>query len=155
MGTFLGIRSATWYLLVFGLNMSICPIAPFGAEWAMGYLAMRLSGKLRQPLNIVIAAGLIKVFPILGTMKASALMGVLKPNPTIKPSLQPPTDFELKVNKFQNWITGPIDKFGFAYYIASKCSIVIVITGTATCIKYGINIQEYLDNWGISETRTR
>ena len=153
MGTFLGIRSATWYLLVFGLNMDICPIAPFGAEWAMGYLAMRLSGKLRQPLNVAIAALLIKAFPILGTMKASALMGVLNPTPqatTIKD--KPPTAFELKVARFQGWITGPIDKFGFAYYIASKMSIAIVIIGTATSIKYGVDIQQYLNGWGISET---
>jgi len=157
--TFLGMRAATWYLLVFLLNTDFIDgiIDPFGAEWAMGYLAMRVTGKLRQPLNVAIAAALLNAFPSLSSIKASALMGVLKPE---KPERsvgeilreRPPSAFETKVQQFTDWLNGPLDKYGFAYYLASKCSIAITICGTAWAVKNGVDIQALLTDWGVSQT---
>lgn len=157
--TFLGMRAATWYALVFLLNTDYIDkfIDPFGAEWAMAYLVMRVTGKLRQPLNVVIAATLLKLFPSLSDIKASALMGVIKPDPP-KRSIgeiireRPPPVLIQKIQKFTDWLNGPLDKYGFAYYLAAKCSIAIVICGTAWSIKHGVDIQSRLTDWGVSES---
>jgi hypothetical protein len=156
--TFLSMRAATWYVLVFLLNTDMVDsfIDPFGAEWAVGYLAMRVTGKLRQPLNVAIAAALLKVFPALSSVKASALMGVIKPDPPQRTvgeliRTRPPSAVQQKVQHAIDWLNGPLDKYGFAYYLASKCSIAIVICGTAWAVKHGVDIQAQLSDWGVSQ----
>lgn len=151
MITFLGMRAATWYGLVFLLNTDVIPLH-FGAEYAMAYLVMRVSGKLRQPLNVVFAAGLHKAFPVLSTIKASALMGMIAPPPSAQAEREkPPTKFELKMKKFADVVNGPLDKYGFSYYLAAKMSITVVLFGTAGLINHGIDIQSYLTEWGVSD----
>jgi hypothetical protein len=139
--SFLCMRSGTWYLLM-GMYSQFLSLGP---ELAIGYLAAKVSGKFRQPLNISLAAILANQFPVLGKVKASALLGVVQ-NP------QPRTEAEKKLIAVMDWVRGPVDKYGFAMFLASKMNIALTILGTGVAIRYGIDIATVLSSWGVSDT---
>jgi hypothetical protein len=152
MSAFLSLRSSSWYALVFALNAeAVAAHFSFGPEWAVGYLVMRVSGKLRQPLNVAVAAALLKAFPVLSTVKASALMGVMAPSAPA-PEQANTSGINAKVQQLMKFINGPLDKYGFAYYLASKFSIALVIWGSAVAVKHGVDVHAQLTNWGIGES---
>lgn len=144
MTVFLSSRTLTWYLLVFLLNVKLIPLH-FGAEWAIGYLGMRVSGKFRHPATLLLASGIHKAFPSLSNIKASALMGAVNfDDPKEKPSPA--------MEKVKEWINGPLDKYGFAYYLASKATIGMSIGIITGCAMYGWDMQSQLSAWGVPVT---
>jgi hypothetical protein len=41
---------------------------------------------------------------------------------------------------FSNWIRGPLDKYGFSYFLATRINIMLVICGTAAAAKNGFDV---------------
>jgi hypothetical protein len=156
---FLGIRNATWYGLVFAISQTMA----IGPEFGVAYMITKFTGKFRQPMNVALAAGISEAVPMFRHIKASALFGALPPDNSVK--LEPPSNLE----KFANWISGPLDKYGrkfsltcfitvsyiysgFSYYVASKVSLFSSVAGIATLIRYGVDVSSVLTSLGINDT---
>lgn len=135
--SFLALRVGSWYTL----SAMYAFIPDIGPELAVGYLIAKFTGKLRQPANFALAAVISHQFPILGTIKASALIGLIKkkpdPNEAEKPMIIK------KVEQFLDWIQGPLDKYGFSYFIASKVNIGLLIIGASYAVKTGLDVRFY------------
>ena len=43
-----------------------------------------------------------------------------------------------------------VDKYGFAYFIATKINVSVVIIASAAAVKYGMDLPAVLSSWGIS-----
>ena len=155
--TFLLMRTSTWYLLTAIYSQTIT----VGPELAFGYLVAKFTGKFRQPLNLALAAVISHQFPILGQIKASALLGVIHPNTGstnttsgVNPSTAevPPSPIERRILMLLDWIRGPVDKYGFSLFVAGKVNIVLTILLSAAALKKGIDLSSLLTTWNISMT---
>lgn len=134
--TFIVIRVATWYTAaaLFGL------VTGMGPELGVGYLAAKFTGKLRQPFNVGLAAILSNQFPSFGTIKASALLGIVKPIPVTAEEQSKKPALQVKLEKALEWLSGPMDKYGFSYFVAGKINLAIVIIGTSYAVKAGLDV---------------
>jgi hypothetical protein len=132
--TYLLFRSATWYALA-AIYSQILTVGP---ELALGYVITRFTGRLRLPFNVGLAAIISNQFPIFGTIQASALLGLMKRNANEAHTEKSP--FELQLERFQKWIEGPLDQYGFSYLIASKLNVMVSICGTAYAVKIGLDV---------------
>ena len=135
--TFLALRVGSWYTLAYIYTY----VPDIGPELAIGYLVCKFTGKLRQPANLGLAALISYQFPILSTIKASALIGLVK-NSTAN-QLNKPT-IVVKIEKFLDWMTGPIDKYGFSYFIASKVNMGVLLLGASFAVKTGLDVSYFL-----------
>ena len=137
--TFIFIRVATWYTAaaLFGL------VTGMGPELGVGYLAAKFTGKIRQPFNIAVAAIISNQFPSLGTIKASALLGIVKPPPVTPEEQSKKPELAVKLEKALEWLSGPFDKYGFSYFVASKINLTIVIIGTSYAVKTGLDVSKF------------
>lgn len=137
---FLVLRNGTWYALVSLISQTMT----VGPEFAVAYLAVRLTGKFRRPLDIALAALLSKSFPLLSQVKMSAL---------IAPSL-PPDDpsHNTAMGKAMAWLSAPMDKYGFSFYLSCKMTGFVSIAGVAAAIRYGLDISSALTWAGVPET---
>lgn len=124
----------TWYAM-FGIYTMTPGIGP---EFAVGYLLAKFTGKLRQPLNLALAAAISHEYPILATIKASALMGMIKPKETAT-NLEKPA-LVVRLEKFMEFISGPLDKYGFSYFVASKLNLGLLICGASYAVKNGMDV---------------
>ena len=131
--TYLFLRVGTWYSMAFAYSY----VPGIGPELAVGYLLAKFTGKLRQPANLSLAALIQYQYPILGTIKASALIGLVKRN-TANTEEKP--KIIIKIEEFLDWISGPVDKYGFSYFIASKINLGLLVMGTGYAVKYGIDV---------------
>ena len=109
-----------------------------GPEFAVGYLMAKFTGKLRQPFNLAMAAAISNEYPIFATIKSSALMGVIKAKQPTSNESKP--QLLVKLEKFMDWISGPIDKYGFSYFIASKLNLGLLICGVSYAVKNGMDV---------------
>ena len=131
---FIGLRVLTWYAMV-----GIYTMTPgVGAEFAVGYVMAKFTGKFRQPFNLALAAVISHEYPIFATIKASALMGMIKIKETDSTVIKPP--MLVKLEKFADWISGPLDKYGFSYFVASKLNLGILICGVSYAVKNGMDV---------------
>jgi hypothetical protein len=139
--TFLGMRSGTWSALsaIFALQF---PSGSLGPELAVGYLVVKVTTRFTQPISIAMTPLLVKAFPSLQLIKASALFAPPTP-PT--PAGESPPPFTVP-----SWLTDPINKYGFSYYLASKINVFCVLSGSAVAVKYGMDLPALLSSWGIS-----
>lgn len=131
---FIGFRVVTWYTM-FGIYTMTPGIGP---EFAVGYLLAKFTGKLRQPLNLALAAAISHEYPIFATIKASALMGVIKPIEAPSNVVKPP--MVVRLEKFMEFISGPLDKYGFSYFVASKLNLGLLICGVSYAVKNGMDV---------------
>ena len=131
--TFMALRLGSWYTLAFIYTY----VPEIGPELAIGYLVCKFTGKLRQPANLGLAALISHQYPILGTIKASALIGLIKNNTKNEPNK--PT-IVIKIEQFLDWISGPIDKYGFSYFIASKVNMAVLLLGASFAVKTGLDV---------------
>ena len=130
---YLALRVGTWYSLAFVYSY----IPGIGPELAIGYLLAKFTGKFRQPANLSLAALIQLQYPILGTIKASALIGLVKKN-TADTAEKP--KIIVKIEEFLDWISGPVDKYGFSYFIASKINLGILVVGAGYAVNAGIDV---------------
>ena len=142
-------RTGTWYALtgLFSLTLHV------GPELAVGYLLAKFSGKFRQPFNISLAALISHSFPILGEIKASALLGIVSPEVATGKGDEvpppPPTWLEQKLLGILDWLKGPVDKYGFSLFLAGKVNIALTILVTGGALKSGMDVSSLLTSWGI------
>ena len=62
--------------------------AAFPPELAVGWMAARLSRRLRMPLNVAIAAGAVRVAPALSDLTVTPLLTGLQPGEGVGRALQ-------------------------------------------------------------------
>ena len=92
-------------------------------------------GKFRRPVDIALAAALSKAFPIFRSVKISTL---------ISPPVQDKPDLNSALGKVMSWVSAPIDKYGFSFYLSCKITSFVTIAGTATALKYGFDISDLM-----------
>ena len=146
---FLFIRNATWYALVGGFTY----FAIGGPEFAIAYLASKVTMKFRQPLNLPLAALFAKTFPLLGQVKASALLYIPLPpddGATSEKSSLKKEENKGILEKLSAWTMAPLDKYGFSFYVASKLTVFLTIGCTALLIREGVDVSDWLESWGVS-----
>lgn len=131
--SFLIMRIATWYMLA-GVGTMVLDLGP---ELAVGYLAARFTGNFRQPFNLGLAALISAEYPIFSTIKASALMGIITQAPS---KVEKPPQV-VKFEKFIKRISGPIDKYGFSYFVASRINLAILICGVSYGVQTGLDVR--------------
>ena len=136
---FLSVRNATWYCMVFVISQTVS----VGPELGIAYMLTKVTAKFRQPVNVALAAAISSHFPVLRNVKASALFGALPTNPSDNPST---------LGKVAQWISAPLDKYGFSYYLASKVSRFSSITGLTVSIMCGVDLSEALSSLGIGDS---
>jgi hypothetical protein len=111
----------------------------------------------------MLAGAISSTFPSLQKINSSALVGVVPhpegPAPSSSSSTPKAHDVspaftatEEKVQKLLDWLKGPLDKFGFSYFLASKVNIIATICGTAVAIEYGVDLTSILNALGVSQT---
>lgn len=193
---FLSLRMATWYSMVF--VFTAMKQTMFGPEWAVAFLIVKVTGKFRQPLNVLIAPFISAEFPLLRRVNSAALLGIMKTTrsdssqsvveskETTKPDYAPISKNEYAplnaricppatsddsrstttttpivgdsdggseaINKLESWVVGPLNKYGFSYFLAAKLTTVGLLTGMAYAVRAGIDVNAILTDWGVSET---
>lgn len=175
MITFLVMRNVSWYSL-FGIYSSLFS---FGPELAVGYFVTKCTSKFRQPLNVAVAAVLLKTFPILKEIKSKALVGILSPNdvgltrPLVDSSRPVPavgssySSSEPKTTEtggpytesllskahstVEYLVNGPVNTYGFALFLASRITMTSSVIAVSLCTYLGYDITAFLASYGISE----
>jgi hypothetical protein len=152
--TFLLSRMGTWYLL----TAIYAQTATVGPELAIGYLVAKVTGKVRQPANVALAAVISHRFPIFSEVKASALLGVVHPGPAAAATAgneeappPPPSALEKRLLQVLEWLRGPVDKYGFSLFIAGKVNIGLTILLTGTALRNGVDVSSFLTSWGVTD----
>jgi hypothetical protein len=159
ISTFLAVQSTSWLVLYSALAASAVVFPP---ALAAGWMCARLTKKFRQPLNIALAAGLVRLVPALCEIKVSPLVtGIAADSHTMKELMEQKEKLEknvpilkpaiLSVSLGAAWLQGPVDKYGLAYYLSSKASFLLTMGATSVMIKQGIDIESIVANFGISE----
>jgi hypothetical protein len=159
ISTFLAAQSTSWLVLYSALSASAVAFPP---ALAAGWMCARLTKKFRQPLNIALAAGLVRLFPALCEIKVSPLVtGVAADARTMKELTEQKEKMEqavpilkpvmASVSRGAAWLQGPIDKYGLSYYLSSKASFLMTMGATSVMIKQGIDIDSILASFGASE----
>jgi hypothetical protein len=142
MPLFFGMRMGSWYLLAYGCSQ----VLDLGPELAVGYAVSKFTAKLRQPLNIAMAAVLSHQFPILQQIKVSPLL--IFPSTNSQSSEKVP----LWLEKLRKWSEGPIDKYGSALLLSGRINSMLTIISVSCCTYYGVDLNSFLSSLGISET---
>jgi hypothetical protein len=159
ISTFLAAQSTSWLVLYSTLSVSAVAFPP---ALAAGWMCARLTKKFRQPLNVALAAGLVRIFPALCEIKVSPLVtGVAADKHTMKEWTEQKEKMEQAVpmlkpifltgSRGAAWLQGPIDQYGLAYYLSSKSSFLLTMGATSVMIKQGIDIESTLASFGISD----
>jgi hypothetical protein len=144
MPLFLGMRVGTWYLLAYGCSQ----VLDLGPELAVGYAVSKFTVKLRQPLNIAMAAALSHQFPILQQIKVSPLLRYPSTDSDSQSLEKEPAWME----KVRLWSEGPIDKYGWALLFSGRINSMLTIISVSCCTYYGIDLNTFFSSLGISET---
>ncbi|CAE7337549.1 unnamed protein product [Symbiodinium microadriaticum] len=137
-------------------------------DYAVGWLTMRSTFKLRQPLNFALAAAASKQMPSLSLLKVSPLLTAVAADPDSRKSM---TSVCAAVFRWR-WLgvrgramlrrlltgtgrllrlaEGPLDKCGFAYFLSAKfTNLCTVALATVASMQYA-NLQSRLAAWGVS-----
>jgi hypothetical protein len=151
---FMGSRTGTWFVLYkVSAAMNLFP----GPELALGFLVSRVTSKIRQPVNIAMAAACAAAFPKLSLLKVSVLLTGLVPGEKglesgLKEYAKSETAKKMLNGMWSGlkFIQGPIDKYGASWYISSKITTMATILGGAYAIKSGLDVTSVLSEWGFA-----
>jgi len=152
-------QSCTWLALFSGMSHLSTGIFP--AELAVGWMASKLTRKFRQPLNIGLAAGLIKVAPRLSDLKVTPLVtGFVADKKfneeaaakrakleTQYPFLKPGIDAAAKA---ATWLQGPVDQYGLALFLTGKFTGVATLLGVTVLVREGMDVGSVLESYGLA-----
>lgn len=137
-------------------------------EYAVGWLVMRTTSRLRMPLNLAIAAPLSKTFPALSGLKISPLLTCFAVDPKTRSTYSEAYEDLLKSPKYSDraklwvqraskgsatllrWAEGPIDKLGLPYYLVARASNVSTLVGATVASMHGMDMPALLSSWGLS-----
>jgi len=158
-----GATVLTW-AAIFG-TLSMIPAA-HGAlaapEFAVGWLAMRGTSRLRMPLQALLAAWVSLLFPTLSKLKVSPLLTVFVADTETKahlhrlvqsPRLNKRAQQALErsfdgFGRFVRWAEGPVDKFGLAYYLTARATGLAALSGATAAALHGLDLPAILSSWG-------
>ena len=168
--SFLAMRNVSWYSL-FGIYSNMFS---FGPELAVGYFVTKCTSKFRQPLNVAVAAVLLKAFPILKQVNSKALVGILSPTdiglsksvfvPPVsvigageaKSSIDINPHMENMISKLhasiEYVVNGPVNTYGFSLFLASRITMASSVITVSACTYYGYDMTSFLASYGISKT---
>ena len=199
LGTFLLTRNVSWY--TFAALYSYSGMFSFLPELAVGYLFTKCTTKfryylfripksvlissfitnslylqlnrIRQPVNVGLAAILAKAFPTLTEINSKSLVGILSPSDigirsenvhsksVIAPTSSSSPLFSnyyaeksmLKlIRSVEDAINGPVNRYGFALYLASRITLFSSIVSVGFLTHIGYDLSALLLTYGVSET---
>mmetsp|Transcript_40738 Transcript_40738/g.79769 ORF Transcript_40738/g.79769 Transcript_40738/m.79769 type:complete len:373 (-) Transcript_40738:373-1491(-) len=153
---FFASRAAGFTILWKGFAALHLAAAP---ELAVGYLFSRFTFKLRQPVNIAVAAALQRIAPILSSIKVTALVGAITPPPEAEAAARDAAsaararlqghflgDSAIRAaekggelaGRAGDLLEGPVNKYGAALWVSSKASNLVSIAVVAVGVRaYG------------------
>lgn len=159
----------SWISVFSVLSMSPSAVSLLAApDFAVGWLVMRMTARLRMPLNLAIAAPLSRFVPALSELKVSPLLTVFAADEESAAKLKAArerletspklSEFSQRCiqktfsgfSKFTSWVEGPIDKYGLSYFLASKVTNVSTLTGATYLSMQGMDLPGTLSSWGLS-----
>jgi hypothetical protein len=146
MPLFFSLRMGSWYLLAYGCSQ----LLDLGPGLAIGYAVSKLTAKIRQPVNIALAGVFSHQFPILQQIKVSPLMILQTADPKTPPPSEERNDIWLE--RFKQWVEGPIDKYGSALLFSGRINSFITILSVSYFTKSGYDLNSLLTSIGISES---
>mmetsp|Transcript_107746 Transcript_107746/g.347853 ORF Transcript_107746/g.347853 Transcript_107746/m.347853 type:complete len:389 (+) Transcript_107746:56-1222(+) len=160
----------TWALIYGALSASSTAGSLLAApELAVGWLVMRVTYKLRAPLNLAAAAAVSGACPALSKLKVSPLLAtfaadgdtqaaVQKARQRLEesPHLGPHARMLLKrsflaLASFVRWLEGPIDKYGLSYFLVAKASSLATVGAATAAAMHGLDVPAALAAWGLSD----
>ena len=68
-------------------------------------------------------------------------MGIIKEAPS---KVEKPPQL-VKFENFIKWISGPIDKYGFSYFVASRINLALVVIGISYAVQTGLDVSNCLE----------
>ncbi|KUF97981.1 Ammonium Transporter (Amt) Family [Phytophthora nicotianae] len=109
----------------------------FSPEFALAFAASRPFRRFRLPLDLAVAAGVAKIFPVLSKVRLSDLTGAL-PNPGF-------------MSKAMDKAKEVVDSYGAAYMMGSRLAGVGVVCSLYALIKQGVDVMPILASLGMGE----
>jgi len=166
---FSGACTLTW-AIIFG---ALCMSGPLrtalaAPEYAVGWLVMKGTTRLRVPLSAAIAAPLSAFVPALSALKIYPLLALFaadketrdKVNFAINRMQNSPklsANAQIRVQRFFKgfgsfcqFVERPVDKYGLSYYLVSKTVAVTTLFGATAAASYGIDVPLALSAIGMS-----
>lgn len=152
---FMGSRAGTFF--VFLHLLPFCGILQ-GPELAAGWVAARVTCKLRQPANLALAGAIAHVCPAISNIKASAILGSVSlpsspPSPSSSSSSSSSSLTSIVsdgVTKACAWVQGPVDKYGMAWYVSSKLTALSTLLGCSLALRSGVDVVALFQACGLS-----
>ena len=68
-------------------------------------------------------------------------MGIIKQAPS---TVEKPPQV-VKFENFIKWISGPIDKYGFSYFVASRINLALLVCGVSYAVKTGLDVSKFVE----------
>lgn len=158
LSTFLATQSLSWlglFSAYSGLAIGVIP-----PELAIGMVVSKFSSKFRQPVNLAMAAGIVKVAPTIATVKVTPLItGFVadekssvefsKKRKTLEESYPFMKSSIGNVEKAAIWIQGPIDKYGLALFLSGRASGAMTVLSVTFLAQHGFDIPALLSDYGL------
>ncbi|TDH65018.1 hypothetical protein CCR75_008420 [Bremia lactucae] len=119
----------------------------FSPEFALAFAASRPFRRFRLPLDLVVAAGVTKVFPSFSRVHLSDLANALPRRSNLSESniVSTPSFFSKSMEK----ATKVIDDYGAAYMVGSRLAGVAVVCSLYALIKQGVDVMPLLASLGM------
>ncbi|ETM43891.1 hypothetical protein L914_10803 [Phytophthora nicotianae] len=118
----------------------------FSPEFALAFAASRPFRRFRLPLDLAVAAGVAKIFPVLSKVRLSDLTGAL-PNRanTSTTTISSPGFMSKAMDKAKE----VVDSYGAAYMMGSRLAGVGVVCSLYALIKQGVDVMPILASLGM------
>ena len=172
IAAYVGSTMASWIALLGGITLagSMAPVLLTSPALACGVLASRITRKVRQPVNLALAAGMVGAFPVLSEMKLTPLItgfagdkesteqfkagrAWLEKHPALGSAQQRWVRTGIAgVERGWNWLQGPVDRYGLAFFVSSKMTSLATVAFVATAASRGVDVSAALTEWGFSSS---
>lgn len=118
-------------------------VSGVGPGLVLGYLAHVATRRFQTPINMAITPVIAKAFPRVSQFHCSFLTSFVAPSGGFGSP---------RITNFMNWLNGPIDSYGFAYFLAGRVTTAAVVLGVAGLLNQGVDLQSWLSSWGVAST---
>ena len=159
VATFLASQSSTWVCLYGGF--SALPKSVLAPELAVGWMTSRLTRKFRQPLNLALAAAIVRVVPAISDLKVTPLVTGFVPDSELKKKWAERRALLVQKYPFMDavfskakegaeWLNGPVDTYGLAFYLSGKATSLATLLVTTGVVRQGVDVVSIMTSWGLS-----
>lgn len=116
-------------------------------EYAVGWLFMRATAMMREPLNCSMAAVFSALMPWLPMFKLTPLISATSvfANHVTQGAIGSP-----RAGALPAWVEKPVDKYGCSYLLAGKITGMVTLGGATAAAMYGVDVRAILSQWGMS-----